>query len=470
MTDGEKLIYVAPENNARGDDLGPHFDEPFFESVEAAVEHIGWHATQDRLAPALAQLTGYGNPETGDYLTLHLAGVEVPLEFEVAPRADSDSFRNGYVLSRNGGGELCRWLTSLDRDELLIFVEVRDDDLERILGADPRIVLNPIGSGAPATVHFFVHNALDAPVAGAWTSVLIGVVPAYISLQGETIENEVGWRSNDEGPHAELVRAQLEEAVYSTALVDHLIDLYHRYQMRGAEDDGVGEGEAGESVAAPQMVRAIDTADADMPALIAATEALLTEALHVLDTTTPETFPAWIDLDVVCQSLTPQLRAPRPNIRAMTALFGEGVGLLSGVERYASAPSEALLDEAAKLGSEADPEADASHAQAVVQELLDDAVDRLAADDPTSIIEEVMARARQGARDGRAAALDDIEVRVRQLVEGIPGVVVNGAWLSASAIGTYAVQILAADARASAGAALTMIVLRFVLAAYRRRR
>lgn len=469
MNPSPKVLYVPPENNAWGDELGAAFRDPYVASVVAAVGGLGWRVTKDQAETAHARLEAWRNPEEGDHLVLEILDVAVAIEFE---NTDGE-----YVLTDYGSQALRRWLQSFDREPPLVYVGVNTSDpLAAILKNDSRVFVRWLDRPAeylhtPSRVHFAVHDATDLFRLRNDTKVAVAIVPSFVSNMGETIDNEVSWRARDDGPRAEQIAAQLEGAVDSSELVDHLVLELHRWRQGApkAAQQALPAVQAGPRLVVPDLVRVAEAGEADLPELLSAVEALLGIARRVLDETSPQAWSHWVDLDSAHNSLSPQLRAPRPNIQATTALFGEIVSLLGQHDPPASPKAETILNEAGLLGSDPDPVTDAEHARVVVQELLDHAVDHIADTGSPSVISEVVERTRQGAKAGRAAAMEDLERRVQGFVAGLPGAIINGAWFSASAVAATTVQLAASDPRLAASGGLVVIILRFVLSAYRRR-
>jgi hypothetical protein len=231
--------------------------------------------------------------------------------------------------------------------------------------------------------------------------------------------------------------------------------------------------ELGGVVLVPELTRSPTVRGEDLAELMRSVEALLGLARRLLDVSDRAAMSARTrrELEIACDSLTPQLLSTDPNVSAVAALFGQIVAVLADRQRSDEFPeASAILLDASELGTE-DPLLDGERAQAVVQGVFDHAVETLGAVGPASpdVVEEVISRVRHGASAGRSGAMDDVERRVQRFVEGLPGLVVNGAWVSASAVATTAVHLAAADPRLTAGTGLLAVVLRFVLAVYTRR-
>lgn len=346
-----------------------------------------------------------------------------------------------------------------------------------------RITWLPLSSPEPTAVHFLVHDALQLAGDIANLEVTVGTWPVFFSPMGEVPSNAM-W-SDSSSAKQRQVNLQLAEAEsrdmiiippYERAgpsVVDALLQHLRQRDERQTDDMAeASEALSAVEIAVPSLVRAAAVSGDDLAELLRAVEALLGNADRILNANGQSlTETARRELEIACDSLAPQLLSTSPNVGAVAALFGQIVSVLSGLQAPDLTPEATdILAEASRLGSE-DPEVDGEHARAVVQRVFDHATEVVATQDPTSsgVVADVVNRVRQGAIAGWPNALDDVERRAQALVQGLPGVVANGVWLSAAAIASTGVQLAATDPRLTAGTGLVAVVLRFVLAAYSRR-
>jgi hypothetical protein len=451
-----RTLHIAPGLDLYGTDFGSYDAAQMAAELQSVVEASGWAVTLDPSVPHDARLQGVLHPEEGDHLGLDIDGRHISVP--AGPGSGGDS-----VFGDDGLAILGECLAKFAGSEPPLVVAVRyGDAVADWLWRHPdlRLLAVPLFGGGLSTyqgqwtVDVLLRDAVDAgPIPRGDVRARLGEIPVLLrrGIQYEHLE-------------AERDRYVVLDPDRRNA-IDILLEDIAAWNAGPTEPTApsVAPGtEVTEHLVVPELVRLTVATGPDRDELVLLGEELLAQARAYLaaesqDLTTEER----LLLRIACSSLEPQLASPKPNLDAYSPLFVEIVGWLAKTQDHQPFAA-AVLEEATGLGVP-DPVEAGGHAEAIVQQVLDEATGG------PGLLEEAKASMKRGAEAGRAGAMADVERRVEAFVAGLPRLVVNGAWISASAVAAEVVHVVAADARLAAGTGLVSVILRFVLTAYRRR-